>query len=71
MANRSTPSPSAATLPTISWPGTSGSFGSDRSPSTTCRSVRQTAQAWTRISTWPGPGDGTAIDTGRNRDRAA
>ncbi len=42
--------------PTISWPGTSGSFGSGSSPSTTCRSVRQTAQAPTAISTCPGPG---------------
>ena len=29
------------------------------SPSTTCRSVRQTPQASTRSSTWPGPGSGS------------
>src|SRR5262245_34418300 len=30
-----------------------------RSPSTTCKSVRQVAQQWTRTSTSPGPGSGS------------
>src|SRR5262245_62576301 len=47
MANPPTPGPSALTRPTISWPGTIGSTGFDSSPSTTCRSVRQTPQAVT------------------------
>src|SRR5262244_1568387 len=49
----------AATRPTISWPGTIGSFGSGNSPSTTCRSVRQTPQAVisTRISPASGAGN--------------
>ena len=42
----------------ISWPGTIGNFGCVSSPSTTCRSVRQTAQAATATSTCPGPGSG-------------
>ena len=44
-ANRSTRSPSCTTTPTISCPGTSGNLGSGSSPSTTCKSVRQTPQA--------------------------
>src|SRR6185312_852716 len=51
-----TPAPSASTMPTISWPGTSGSFGFGNSPSTTCKSVRQTPHASMRTRTWPGPG---------------
>ena len=54
----STPSPRATHRPTISWPGTSGSFGSGSSPSTTCRSVRHTPQAATSTSTCPGPASG-------------
>ena len=56
---RSTPGPARATSPTISWPGTSGNFGSGSSPSTTCRSVRHTAQALTFTRIWPAPGSGT------------
>src|SRR5437899_3233706 len=63
---RAAPGPTAATLPTISCPGTSGSFGCGSSPSTTCRSVRQTAQAVTSRSTWPGPGRGRAISATRS-----
>ncbi len=37
-------------------PGTMGSFGLGSSPSTTCKSVRQTAQASTRTKTSPDPG---------------
>ena len=39
--------PSPATTPTISCPGTSGNLGSVNSPSTICRSVRQTPHART------------------------
>ena len=46
--------PRPTTVPTIWWPGTSGSFGSVSSPSTMWRSVRQTPQAATEIRTWPG-----------------
>ena len=56
---RPTPSPTASTRPTISCPGTMGSFGLGSSPSTTWRSVRQIPQASTRKRTWPGPGDGS------------
>ena len=66
MAKRSTPWPSAVTVPMISCPGTSGSLGSVSSPSTTCRSVRQTAQACTRICTCPGPGVGIATAASRS-----
>src|SRR5204863_10094593 len=48
----------ASTIPTISWPSTSGSFGFASSPSRTCRSVRHTPQARTRRSTCPGCGTG-------------
>ena len=45
--------------PAISWPGIIGSIGSGKSPSTTCKSVRQTPQAptVTRIS----PRSGLAV----------
>ena len=58
--------PAAATRPTTSWPGISGSLGWVSSPSTTWRSVRQTAQALTRTRTWPMPGTGlgTSADLG-------
>ena len=49
----------AATVPTISCPGISGSFGWSSSPSTTCRSVRHTPHAWTSISNWPVPATGS------------
>ncbi len=55
-----TRAPSRSTTPTTSWPGTIGSRRSGNSPSTTCRSVRQTPQASTRISNCPGPGAGVA-----------
>ena len=42
------PVPDPTTSPTTWWPRTSGSFGSASSPSTMCRSVRQTPQAITR-----------------------
>ena len=48
----------SSTVPTIWWPGTTGGRGIATSPSSRCRSVRQTPQAWTRTSSWPGPGDG-------------
>src|SRR6266849_1652151 len=44
--------------PTIWCPGMSGSFGLGNSPSTKCRSVRQTAHVLTRTSSCPGPGFG-------------
>ena len=43
-----TPVPTASTTPTTWCPGVSGNFGSSRSPSTVCRSVRQAPQANTR-----------------------
>ena len=52
------PSPIAATSPMISWPGVNGSVGWVNSPSTMCRSVRQTPQASTFSSNCPGPGAG-------------
>src|SRR5262249_32526521 len=52
------PAPRAATRPTISWPGTIGSLGFGSSPSTTCRSVRQTPQAATSSRISPDPGSG-------------
>src|SRR5215467_4236873 len=64
-AKPATSAPIAATRPTISWPGTIGSFGSGNSPSTTCRSVRHTPQAATstRISPAPGVGIGCSRNT--------
>jgi len=47
-----------STSPTISCPGTSGSLGCTRSPSTMCKSVRHTPQTITRIKICPGPGWG-------------
>ena len=56
----STPSPRATTCPATSWPGISGKFGSGvQSPSTACRSLWQTPQAATLISTSPRFGSGT------------
>ena len=66
IANGAGPGPQASTSPTISWPGISGSLGCGSSPSTTCRSVRQTAQAVTRTRTWPGPGTGSGSWAGRS-----
>src|SRR5437867_1898154 len=51
--------PHAATRPTISWPGTRGSLGFGNSPSMTCRSVLQTAHAFTRMRTSPAEGAGS------------
>src|SRR5262249_46511862 len=42
-AKRSARSPRSATVPMISWPGTSGNFGAVSSPSTTWRSVQADA----------------------------
>src|SRR6476646_6917585 len=58
--------PNAATLPTISWPGMSGSFEFGSSPSTTCRSVRQTPQAATSSNISRAAGTGV----GRSRMRS-
>ena len=54
IVKRSASGPASTTVPTISWPGTSGNFGSASSPSTMCRSVRQTAHALTPIRSCPG-----------------
>ncbi len=64
-----TPSPIAAMRPTISWPGTTGSLGFGSSPSTTCRSVRQTPQAATSttISSAAGSGSGRSRMTSGRR----
>src|SRR5438128_2536536 len=43
-----------------------GSLGLGRSPSATCRSVRQTPQARTVTSTWPGPGSGRGTSAARS-----
>jgi hypothetical protein len=53
-------------MPTIWWPGTSGSFACVSSPSTMCRSVRQTAQASTRRSSSPAAGSGTGSSARRS-----
>src|ERR1700733_1881124 len=52
----STPAPIASIQPTISWPRMIGRRGSGSSPSTTCKSVRQTPQAETLTRISPGPG---------------
>src|SRR5262249_31801570 len=54
------------TVPTISWPMTRGSFGSVSSPSSTCRSVRQTPQARTRRRSCSGPGRGRGRSASRS-----
>ena len=54
--------------PTTWWPGITGSFRAGNSPSTTCRSVRQTPQARTRISTSFAEGSGT-VGSARARGR--
>src|SRR5262245_11121370 len=54
-----TPAPTASTMPTISCPGTTGRRMPGSSPSTMCRSVRQTPQASTLTRTSPGPGSGS------------
>src|SRR5579883_355961 len=54
-----TPEPIASIRPTISCPGMTGSLGLDNSPSTTCKSVRQTPQAPTLILISPAPGCGS------------
>ena len=64
-----TPGPSATTSPTTWWPGTIGVRRGGRSPSTTCRSVRQMPQARTCTSTSPGPGTGGSTSS-RRRGRA-
>src|SRR6266508_2412476 len=53
------PVPSASTTPTAWCPGTTGRRGRSRSPSTTCRSVRQHPHAETRTRTSPGAGSGS------------
>ena len=72
---RSHPSPSASTVPTTWWPGMTGRRGSSRSPSTTCRSVRQHPHAVHRApAPRPDAGSGTGRSTsversGRDRRR--
>src|SRR5659263_311235 len=64
VAKTVTPGPRAATVPTTSWPGTIGvkaGFAGSQSPSTMCRLERQTPQAATLTSSWPGPGSGVSI----------
>src|SRR5438477_9318086 len=55
----------------ISCPGTSGNLGWASSPSTTCRSVRHTAQACTLISSCPGSGRGGGNSAATSGCRAA
>src|SRR5262249_12410514 len=52
--------PSRSTTPTTWWPGTRGRRWAGRSPSMTCRSVRQIADARTRTRISPDPGSGSA-----------
>ena len=53
-----------STMPITSCPGVTGYRRPGSSPSTTCRSVRQTAHASTFSSTWPGPGRGVGNRSG-------
>ena len=66
-AGASTSPPARSTVATISCPRTRGSFGDGSSPSTTCRSVRQTPHARTRSSTSPA----AMVGTGRSAARRA
>ena len=50
--------PISSTRPITSWPGIRGNLVAGNSPSTICKSVRQTAQAETRSSNCPGSGRG-------------
>ena len=65
-AKRDACGPRASTLPITSWPGVIPGVCTGRSPSATCRSVRQTPQVSTRISTSPAPGSGTARSARRS-----
>src|SRR5580693_858073 len=56
----SAPGPTSATSPTTSWPGVTPGRCGGRSPSVTCRSVRQTPQTMTLSRSSPGPGRGTS-----------
>ncbi len=56
------PSP-AWTSPTIWCPGMILGRSGSSSPSTTCRSVRHTPQAFTRSNTWSGCGSGTGTSS--------
>src|SRR5256714_3569088 len=59
LTNPDTASPQPATSPTTSCPGTTFGRCTGRSPSSTCRSVRHTAQTRTRTSSSSAPGRGT------------
>src|SRR5262245_257049 len=59
-----TPGPSAATVPEISWPITAG-VGNATSAFITCRSVWHTPQALTFTSTSPALGSGMGISSTR------
>src|ERR1035438_7978493 len=60
VANRVACGPLRSTTPTTWWPGTTCDLRGGNSPSSTCRSVRQTPQAWTRTSTLLPKGCGSA-----------
>ena len=64
--NPSTPAPIAATRPMISWPGMTCGLGWGRSPSMTCRSVRQMPHAATRTRICPRLGGSILRSTGRS-----
>src|SRR3984957_16769212 len=66
-----TPAPRASTRPTISCPGMMGYLMSGNSPSSTCRSVRQTPQAETATRAWSGPGSGSGRSTKASLSPAA
>src|SRR6266581_1866103 len=57
--------------PTISCPGMRGSFVLVNSPSTTCRSVRHTAHAFTSSNTWSGLGLGCGTSSAQSACRGA
>src|SRR3984893_3786905 len=62
-AKLSTPSPSSATVPAISWPNVSGHVMFGKPPLTKPLSVPQPPQAATAMRTCPGPGGVVSTST--------
>src|SRR6202162_3613496 len=58
-----TAEPTSSITPAISWPVTSGYFKPDHWPATASASLWQTPQAWTRMRTQFGFGDGISLST--------
>ena len=65
VSSPSTRSPTASTVPTISWPGTTGN-AAVKSPSWMCLSVPQSPVWWTRMRTSAGPGSPMATSRTAN-----